>query len=460
MPERLVLQLEATADCAFDPDFNYKFMGRVYQALNDTNLDNVHDSDAPAPFTFSNPRPHGDLEAGDERQLIVSSPHGRDLYDLLITDLSADPELNLGHMCFRVTDAHTVEISVGPPGSTGTIRTPTGVFQRLSHDVCERHDIDPPTEEESLYWSPQDHPPLALLEQLRRNLGEKLRAYHPDTIPNPDPTEDRLFTSYDLRDAGAMQKTVTTNQTITLLYSKWEFDYEVRDEQHRRWLNTLLGCGIGARCGLGFGYCHITDQTVHDNAAEPSLQQPDTPSQQNHIDDADGRVPCPFCDRSFETQHGMRTHHTKVHDESLVEETRVCPNCRDDFEVPHWKEKKFCSQSCSNKFRGEEKRETRSCAWCGLSLETWPSWDTEYHQECYFEATADRDRPGELAELARVLYANEERAIREAWRLARGHGYDVTKDEFRALLEELDILRTPLARQLESGEIDLDAEYA
>jgi len=62
--------------------------------------------------------------------------------------------------------------------------------------------------------------------------------------------------------------------------------------------------------------------------------------------------------------------------------------------------------------------------------------------------------------VARVLYGDEERAIREAWRLARGHGYAVTRDEFRALLEELDILRMSLARQLESGEVELDIERA
>jgi len=455
MLERLVLDLEATADCAFDPDFNYKFLGRVYQALDDTDLDNVHDSDAPAPFTFSDPRPHGDMEAGDERRLIVSSPHGRDLYDLLIANLSADPELNLGHMCFEATGARTVEIDVGPPGSTGTIKTPTGLVQRLSQGVCEGNGITPPENGETLYWASEDHPPLALFEQIRRNLSQKLDAYHPPSVTDPVKTDTPLFSGYELYDAGTMQKTVSGDKTGLLFYSKWELEYEVRDDDHRTWLNMLLACGLGAKCAYGLGYGYVTNQSL---AAETAADSKEVESESQPSEDESAT--CPTCGRDdFKNDRGVRMHHASAHDEPLLD-ARVCPNCEETFEAPHWQERKFCSRLCSNKFRGEGKQETRSCAWCGLSLETWPSWDTEYHQECYFEATADRDRPDELAGLARVLYGDEERAIREAWRLARGHGYDVTKDEFRAVLEELDILRTSLARQLESGEIDLDAEHA
>jgi CRISPR-associated endoribonuclease Cas6 len=418
-------------------------------------LDNVHDSDAPAPFTFSDPLPHGDMEVGDERRLIVSSPHGRDLYDLLIADLSADPELNLGHMCFEVTDARTVEIDVGPPGSTGTIKTPTGLVQPLSQGVCETHGITPPENSETLYWASENHPPLALFEQVRRNLSQKLDAYHPPSVTDPVKTDTPLFSGYELYDAGAMPRTVSTDKTGLLFYSKWELEYEVRDDDHRTWLNTLLACGFGAKCAYGLGYGYVTNQSL---AAETAADSKGVESESQPSEDKSAT--CPTCGRDdFKNDRGVRMHHASAHDEPLLD-ARVCPNCEEDFEAPHWQEKKFCSRLCSNKFRGEGKQETRSCAWCGLSLETWPSWDTEYHQKCYFEATADRDRPDELAGLARVLYGDEERAIREAWRLARGHGYDVTKDEFRALLEKLDILRTSLARQLESGEIDLDAEHA
>jgi len=455
MPERLVLDLEATADCAFDPDFNYKFLGRIYQALMDTNLDSIHKSNAPAPFTFSDPRPHGDMDAGDERQLIVSSPHGRDLYDLLIANLSADPELNLGHMCFRVTDARTAEIDAGPPGSTGTIKTPTGLVQRLSDDVCENHGIAPPDRGETLYWASEDHPPLALFDQVRVNLSQKLDAYHPPSVADPLDMDAPLFTGYELYDAGTMQKTVSGDKMGLLFYSKWELEYEVRDDNHRTWLNTLLACGFGAKCAYGFGYGHITDQSL---AAETS-EDATAATSESHSS-SDDSATCPTCGRSyFKNDRGMRMHHARMHDEPLLDE-RVCPQCEETFEVPHWREQKFCSVLCSNRFRGEGAQETRACAWCGLSLETWPSDDTEYHQQCYFEATADRDRPDELAGLARVLYGDEERPIREAWRLARGHGYAVTRDEFRALLEELDILRMSLARQLESGEVEFDTEHA
>jgi CRISPR-associated endoribonuclease Cas6 len=351
-------------------------------------------------------------------------------------------------MTFRATDAYTVEIDVGPPGSTGTITTPTGVVQALSEQVREEYDIDRDVGGK-LYWRPDNHSPAAFLDQLRTNITQKIDAYYPPSVVGPGDSDEPLFTRYDLEDSGAMQKTVTTDTTGLLFYSKWMFEYEVRDSTHRTWLNALLACGLGAKNAYGLGYVHVTDQNC-----VPEPEEGPGPA----VGDPDGGIEngvCPTCDRDgFKNAQGVRQHHARVHDERLLDE-RTCPNCRETFEVPLWKAKKFCGRGCSNEFRGKGKLETRSCDWCGLSLETWPSWDTEHHQECYYESRADgRDRPDTLDALARELYDDEERSIAEAWRLARGHGFDVTKDEFRDRLDEMGVLRQSLAYQLRATDSD------
>lgn len=66
----------------------------------------------------------------------------------------------------------------------------------------------------------------------------------------------------------------------------------------------------------------------------------------------DGRVPCPTCDQMFSTKRGVNIHHTRVHGESLVYETKTCENCDEAFKYQktiyeHLPcERRFCSTAC------------------------------------------------------------------------------------------------------------------
>jgi CRISPR-associated endoribonuclease Cas6 len=48
---------------------------------------------------------------------------------------------------------------------------------------------------------------------------------------------------------------------MTYVLSKWRFEYNVRDDDHRRHLNLALDVGLGERNALGLGFVNITEKT-------------------------------------------------------------------------------------------------------------------------------------------------------------------------------------------------------
>jgi hypothetical protein len=87
---------------------------------------------------------------------------------------------------------------------------------------------------------------------------------------------------------------------------------------------------------------------------------------------------CPSCTRSFETDLGVRVHHSKAHDETLP--NRVCANCSSAFYSEY--ERKYCSEKCYSEavsFAGAENpnysggKVTTSCEICSEEFEYYPS---------------------------------------------------------------------------------------
>lgn len=80
-------------------------------------------------------------------------------------------------------------------------------------------------------------------------------------------------------------------------------------------------------------------------------------------------VSCPSCERDdFKTEAGMKRHHTTIHDESLIEESRECGWCGSEIIVKQQSRKKatrvFCSDSdCESKWRSEEYSGRNSPNW-------------------------------------------------------------------------------------------------
>ena len=244
-------------DAAYDNAYHHKLRGRIWQALSGTEFDDTHDENDPPGFAYSNPFPPGDLQAGDRRTLLVSSPH-EELLTHVATDLQSNPELNVGEMPFHVDDLNGLAPDVGEPGTTGTIETGTGLLVRIPPWRCDEYGIDHPGGDTAVYWRPE-HTTEPLMNQLEANLDKKHGLFGPDYLPGPSDVDGDLFDGYELLKTFAVPVEVTQGEEMTFVLSKWRFSYRVRDDHHRRHLNLALDCGLGERNSLGFGFVNLCE---------------------------------------------------------------------------------------------------------------------------------------------------------------------------------------------------------
>jgi CRISPR-associated endoribonuclease Cas6 len=255
---RVLARLRARADAAYDNAYHHKLRGRIWDALDGTDYDDIHDENRPKPFVYSNPFPPGNLDEGDERTLLVASPH-EELLAHVAADLKDDPELNVGEMPFTVEDITPLDPDVGEPGTAGTISTGTGVLVRIPPWRFDEYGIDV-DHDEAEFWRPE-HTMEPFREQIEANLDRKHDLFAPEYLPGPSDRDGDLFDGYELIKTFAIPMTPTTGEQETWVLSKWRFDYTVRDDHHRRWLNLALDVGIGERNSLGFGFVNITEKT-------------------------------------------------------------------------------------------------------------------------------------------------------------------------------------------------------
>jgi CRISPR-associated endoribonuclease Cas6 len=253
---RVLGRLRARADAAYDNTYHHKLRGRFWNALDGTKYDEIHDANRPKGFAYSNPFPPGDMEEGDERTLLVSSPD-EELLAHIAAHLQDFPELNIGEMPFHVDHVSPLAPDVGEPGTSGTIETGTGVLVRIPPWRFDEYGIDV-DHDEAEFWRPE-HTMEPFQNQIEANLDKKHDLFAPDYLPGPSDRDGDLFEGYELIKTFALPVTVTEGVKETWVLSKWRFDYTVRDDHHRRHLNLALDTGIGERNSLGFGFVNIVN---------------------------------------------------------------------------------------------------------------------------------------------------------------------------------------------------------
>lgn len=108
-------------------------------------------------------------------------------------------------------------------------------------------------------------------------------------------------------------------------------------------------------------------------------------SRTDEQESSDGdEVTCPSCGDTFESERGMKSHHTQVHGESLAKIERVCEECGEKYQTEsgYADQSRFCSRDCWNNWQeGRSKpamqgknnpswkggKVTLECEWCGDS---------------------------------------------------------------------------------------------
>ncbi|MGQ4555817.1 CRISPR-associated endoribonuclease Cas6 [Halobellus sp. GM3] len=255
---RVLARLSARADAAYDNAYHHKLRGRMWRALEGTAFEDVHDTNEPPGFVFSNPFPPGNMREGDERTLLVASPD-EELLAHVAENLKEYPELNVGEMPFTVEDLSVLSPDVGEPGSSGVLETGTGLLVRIPPWRCDDYGIAHPGEDTAVYWQPE-HGTKPLRKQLASNLDQKHARHALEHLPGPSDRPGELFDGYELIKTFAVPVEVTQGQTMTYVLSKWRLQYTVRDDHHRRHLNLALDCGLGERNGLGLGFINVSEK--------------------------------------------------------------------------------------------------------------------------------------------------------------------------------------------------------
>ena len=266
---RILVKLSARRDAAYMDTWHHKVRGRVWNALKGTQWSDHHGSGLFSPFAFSNPFPPREMEAGDRRYLIVASPY-EDLLAHVASDLLDNPEFNIGNMPFHVDDLDPLDPDVGPPGTSGTMRTGTGLLVRIKPDRCAEFGIEHPDAGDDpstpVYWLPK-HTTEPLFTLLEENIAGKCREHGGAPELEPDDLDGPLFDEYELAKSFAVPITVGDGETYPFVLTKWNFGYTIRNRAHRRMLNTALDCGLGHRNGLGLGFVNLEDDSDQEQGA-------------------------------------------------------------------------------------------------------------------------------------------------------------------------------------------------
>lgn len=252
---RVLIRLKATADTVYDEIYHHKLRGAIWRRLQDTPYAALHGDSASISFAFSNPFPVKNISEGDARKILIASPHNG-LIEALAEMVEPGEEFNIGEMAFRIDRVSTFGVDVGEPGTRGRLRTDTGVYVRLPCEQWDEYGITPDYNAEEISWTP-DYPVGLFLQRVRENLRWKHNLIFDDYLQNVTP-EIELFDGIEPTKTYPLQVPVSSGAgyEYTFILTKWMFGYQVRNDDHRRWLNLLLNAGIGWRNGLGFGFAN------------------------------------------------------------------------------------------------------------------------------------------------------------------------------------------------------------
>lgn len=258
---QLLLRLEADRDCAWERQYHRRLRGRLGQTLKRAGIDDYRETQRP-PFAFSDLMPLGDdkqpgrpLDEGDAVHLLIATPR-TDIMKAIAGDLQRDPELTAGSMVFETRAAKPLKTDVGEPGSEGVLTTGSGIIVALDDGDAEGEHSQPE------YWTERKHSVHEFKTELSATIDRVL-----DHETGGTDTLRPYFSDYQHLKTYSSKLRVTPEQALTVVASKWDLHYHVRDEEHRRALNALLGTGVGRRRSYGFGMLQTRDDGTHEVSA-------------------------------------------------------------------------------------------------------------------------------------------------------------------------------------------------
>lgn len=233
--------MAARREFAYDNTYNHKLQGRLYRDLSRSGFDGIHSDSEPKLFSFSNLFPPRDGKRDENRRLLFAAVDP-EMVTAVAYGMCSKSEVNIGEMPFEVSEAFTLDPTIG---ERGELTTGTPIVIRFGTDRARDFGID--TDYERTYWRPE-HGMDLFFERLYANLQRKYRQVYDELPPNPP-----YFTEYTL-DRSVSKPVAYEDDDVVYIASEWTFAYEIKSAKHRRILDLALDTGLGELNGLGFGF--------------------------------------------------------------------------------------------------------------------------------------------------------------------------------------------------------------
>ena len=129
---RLLLRLKCSDSSYYEMQYHYHLQGFIYHLLKHSIYEHIHDKEGYKFFCFSNIFPAKNLQKGDIRTLIISSPDGEFIshLDNVLRQAWNTTEINIGCMKFRIDYIDKLVQKV-PNGLPVTLITGTPIMVRI-----------------------------------------------------------------------------------------------------------------------------------------------------------------------------------------------------------------------------------------------------------------------------------------------------------------------------------------
>ena len=255
---RLLINLKARRDAEYPSRYHNNVRGKIWETLRDTPVEELHNTSKIPKFAFSNVFPTTErYSEGDEAQILISSPHYQ-VVDVLENELQKDSEFNIGETPFDINFVSRISPDPGQVGDKGVLKCQSGIHLSLDETHRNEHNITGYGDSSEISWTPK-HSLELFYERFIDNLQWKVQTTQPDYVEQP--TEfNEVLDSINFGNTYPVELPVSSEPDSfrkMFVVTQFTADYTIRDQNHKRWLETLLDSGSGWRNTLGFGFMNI-----------------------------------------------------------------------------------------------------------------------------------------------------------------------------------------------------------
>ncbi len=254
---RVLVELKAEANCIYDLMYHHKLQGFIYEQLRGSAYSDLHDKRGYKYFCFSNIFPSTDMQQGDARRFLVSSPDAG-LIGVVAGGLEklnrGKERVNIGEMSFSVEGISVLEPKIG--GSC-VLAAGTPIVARIPKANYAHYDIVPPQDYEYVYWRKQ-YPFEAFVKQVEDNLFKKYNQFY-----------DTKLEAFPIFEQFEFQKQVCNHLVIDgreskIFGSTWRFTFNYLSKDKQKLLQFALDTGLGELNSIGYGFTNLIKKRSND----------------------------------------------------------------------------------------------------------------------------------------------------------------------------------------------------